>query len=199
MRPPVGIDDFKFEMERPKMIKQIFALLIVFAFCASVAPNANAHDVFQDVLKEVYTLKSFSCKTCHQDSDNRKLRTPFAERIYQEMKTKKFSEAFDVASKADAETEKTKKLGKGEGKVAELEKVMAVEFKEAFKRVAVQKMTFDEMIKQGLFNGARLDTKKLKAMKEENINTESETKKIVADVKKEVAEAKKAASTNSKR
>lgn len=151
------------------MIKQFFGLLIIFALTTCFSGSANAHDVFQDVLKETYTLKSFSCKTCHQDSDNRKLRTPFAERIYQEMKDKNYSEKFAAAVKADEAAAKAKgidKLAKGEGEVPKFEKIVAEDFKESFKKVAVQKISFDEMIKQGLFNGARLDTKKIAAKKE---------------------------------
>jgi len=49
--------------------------------------------------------------------------------------------------------------------VYELEKVMAVEFKKAFAKVSKQSMTIDELLRAGLFYGARLDTKKIKAAK----------------------------------
>ena len=150
------------------MIKPFFGFLIIFAVTICLGSTSNAHDVFQDVLKEVYTLKSFSCKGCHPDSDNRKLRTPFAERIYKQLKAeagegKSYSEQFAEAAKADEEAEKVKKLEKGEGQVAEFDKMIAKKFKVAFKTVAVQKISFDEMFKQNLFNGARLDTKKIAA------------------------------------
>jgi len=77
--------------------KSITSLIVLFAFAICFVSTTNAHDVFQDVLKELYTLKSFSCKTCHPDSDDRKLRTPFAERIYQVMKDKDYSAKFAVA------------------------------------------------------------------------------------------------------
>jgi hypothetical protein len=113
--------------------------------------NAAAHDVFQDVLKEKYTLKSFSCKTCHPDSDNRKIRTKFADRIHKELKGKNLSEKFAVAEKA------------GEEAVKEFEKEVAKDFGKAWETVSKQQMTFDDFLKAGLFNGARLDTKKLAA------------------------------------
>ena len=79
------------------MINKLISTLIVFVCVTALATKVNAHDVFQDVLKEDYTLKSFSCKGCHPDSDDRKLRTPFAERIYQQLKDKGLSEKFAAA------------------------------------------------------------------------------------------------------
>ncbi len=145
------------------MIQKSVASFIVFAFAVFFVSAANAHDVFQDVLKEQYTLKSFSCKTCHPDSDDRKIRTPFAERIYQTMKDKGYSEKFAAAVAADeaAKAKDPESVGKDKGAVAEFEKMIAEDFKESFKIVAAQTISFDELFKQGLMNGARLDTKKL--------------------------------------
>jgi hypothetical protein len=122
---------------------------------------ASAHEVFQDVLKEEYMLKSFSCKTCHPDGDDRKIRTPFADRIHEQLKGKKLSEKFAAAVAVDeaAKANDPDSVTKEKGAVAEFEKMVAKDFKEAFKVVAQQKMTIDDIIKEGLFNGARLDTK----------------------------------------
>ncbi len=125
--------------------------LVIVGLVLCSAANVAAHDVFQDVLKEKYTLKSFSCKTCHPDSDNRKIRTKFADRIHKELKDKKLSEKFSVAEKA------------GEEAVKEFEKGVAKDFGKAWETVSKQQMTFDDFLKAGLFNGARLDTKKLEA------------------------------------
>ena len=146
-------------------------LVIVFVACGLLfgfGSDAKAHEGFQDVLKEQYTLKSFSCKTCHPDGDNRKIRTPFAERIYQQLKDKGLSEKWGVAEKKDEEAKKADPEGfdKKTGAVAEFEKLVAKDFKVAFEAVSKQTMTIDEMIKEGLFNGARLDTKKIAAAKE---------------------------------
>ena len=129
--------------------------------------TATAHDVYQDVLKEQYMLKSFSCKACHPDGDDRTIRTPFAERIYQELKAKGLSEKFAAATKKDeeAKAKDPESVGKDKGAVFEFEKLAAKEFEVAFKRVAQQKMTIDDIIKEGLFNGARLDTKAIEAAK----------------------------------
>ena len=160
-RPNVQLSMRKFNT----MIQKLVASLVVFTFVLATVSAASAHDVFQDVLKEVYTLKSFSCKTCHPDGDDRKIRTPFAERIYQVMKDKNYAEKYAVAFKADEEAEAKDKEGFDDkkGKVAEFEKMIAADFKVSFKKVAEQKISFDDLFKQGLMNGARLDTKKLEA------------------------------------
>ena len=147
------------------MIFKSVTLSIVFAFVVCFVSSATAHDVFQDVLKEQYTLKSFSCKTCHPDNDNRKLRTPFADRIFQVMKDKDYTAKYAAAVAIDdaAKAKDPESVTKDKGAVAEFEKVIAADFKESFKKVAVQTISFDELIKQGLMNGARLDTKALKA------------------------------------
>lgn len=149
------------------MINKLISTLIVFVCVTALATKVNAHDVFQDVLKEDYTLKSFSCKGCHPDSDDRKLRTPFAERIYQQLKDKGLSEKFAAAMAADkaAKEKDPESVGKDKGAVSDFEKMVAKDFREAFKIVAQETMTIDSMIKQGLFNGARLDTKAIEAAK----------------------------------
>lgn len=143
------------------------SFLALFLFAGFLTTNIQAHDVFQDVLKEEYMLKSFSCKSCHPDSDDRKIRTPFADRIYEQMKGKGWSAKYAEAVKKDeAAKAKDKDFDDKAGAVAAFEKIVAKDFKEQFKVVAQQKMSFDDMIKQGLFYGARLDTKKIEAAKE---------------------------------
>ena len=137
--------------------------MIVFAIAIFFVSSATAHDVFQDVLKEEYTLKSFSCKTCHPDSDDRKLRTPFAERIFQAMKDKGYTAKYAAAVAADdaAKAKDPESVSDDKGAVAEFEKMIAEDFKTSYKKVMAQTITFDDLIKQGLLYGARLDTKKL--------------------------------------
>ena len=150
-------------MKVHEMISKSVKSLVVFAFAICFVSSATAHDVFQDVLKEEYTLKSFSCKNCHPDNDDRKLRTPFAERIYQVMKDGNYTAKYAAAVATDdaAKAKDPEAVGKDKGAVAEFEKVIAKDFKEAFKQVATQSISFDELIKQGMMNGARLDTKAL--------------------------------------
>ncbi|MDA7878834.1 hypothetical protein N9B09_01030 [bacterium] len=150
------------------MIVRLSITTILFVLFVGSNQPVEAHDIFQDVLKEKYTLKSFSCKTCHPDSDDRKLRTPFAERIYQQMKdlglSKKFAEATAIDEAAKAKDPES--VGKEKGAVYEFEKIAAKDFDKAFVKVAQQTMTIDQIIKQGLFNGARLDTKAIEAAKQ---------------------------------
>ena len=111
-------------------------------------------------------LKSFSCKTCHAEKD-KKIRTPFAERIYVELKPLGYEAKYEAAVKTDeaAKAKDPESVGKDKGAVHDLEQVMAVEFKKAFAKVSQQSMTFDELIRAGLFYGARLDTKAIEAAK----------------------------------
>lgn len=147
------------------MINRLIASAMVCALMLGVASFATAHEVFQDVLKEQYMLKSFSCKTCHPDGDDRKLRTPFADRIAQVMKNKGLSKKFAEATAKDeaAKKQDPESVTKDKGAVADFNKMVGKEFAVDFKLVAQQKMTIDSMIKEGLFNGARLDTKAIKA------------------------------------
>ena len=149
------------------MIRRFFILLF-FVGSLTVCNSTHAHEIFQDVLKEKYMLRSFSCKSCHPDSKDRKKRTPFADRIYKQMKPMKLTAKYEAAVKADeaAKAKDPESVGKDKGAVFEFEKMASVEFKKAFPVVAKQTMTIDDMIKQGLFNGARLDTKKIEAAKE---------------------------------
>ena len=165
----------------------------IVAFCLFVAPQTSqAHDIFTDVLKEEYSLRSFSCKTCHAESD-KKQRTPFAERIFKELKPQGYSAKFEAAQKADeaAKAKDPTSVSKKKGAVYELEKVMAVEFKKAFVKVSKQSMTFDELLRAGLFYGARLDTKKIEAAKAAKAAEGGGTPAEGSDLKEGVDGAKK--------
>jgi len=165
----------------------------IVAFCMFVVPQTSqAHDIFADVLKEEYLLKSFSCKTCHAESD-KKLRTPFAERIYKELKPQGYSAKFEAAQKADeaAKAKDPESVSKKKGAVYELEKVMAVEFKKAFAKVSKQSMTIDELLRAGLFYGARLDTRKIEAAKAAKAAEGGDTPAEGSDSKDGVDGAKK--------
>ena len=130
------------------------AALVVSALMITVVSTgrARAHEIFQDVLKEKYVLKSFACKTCHPNADDKKVRSMFAELIYQELKDKKLSEKFAVADAA------------GQEAVEAFEKSIVKDFEKAMEAVGKKQLTVDELFKSGLINGARLDEKKLAAM-----------------------------------
>jgi hypothetical protein len=150
------------------MILKLSITTFLFVLFVGSSQSVKAHDIFQDVLKEKYTLKSFSCKTCHPDSDDRKIRTPFAERIYQQMKDQGLSKRFAEATAIDesALAKDPESVGKEKGAVYEFEKLAGKNFEKAFVKVAQQTMTIDQIIKQGLFYGARLDTKAIEEAKQ---------------------------------
>ena len=150
------------------MIKKLFFAVIVCGFFGSLSSYAAAHDVFQDVMKKQYTLKSFSCKTCHPDSDDRTIRTAFAERIHKQLKGKGLTEKHEAAVKAEeaAKAKDPESVGKDKGPLFDFGVEASKEFKVAFKVVAEEKVSFDELLKAGLFAGAKLDTKKIAAAKE---------------------------------
>lgn len=129
-----------------------FDLLLSISLIVGIgfANDLCGHEIFQDVLKEKYGLKSFSCKTCHQDADNRKLRTPFADLYYQEMKADNWSEKF-----AQAEA-------KGEAAVADFEQEVAEAFKKTLDNVGKKTLTVDDLFASGLLAGSRIDEKKRK-------------------------------------
>jgi len=81
------------------------------------------------------------------------------------MKDKDYSAKFAVAVAADdaAKAADPDSVSKEKGAVVEFEKMIAEDFKGSFKTVAAQTISFDDLIKAGLMNGARLDTKALAA------------------------------------
>ena len=113
--------------------------------------TGHGHEIFQEVLKEKYGLKSFACKTCHA-TDDRTLRTPFAETIYQVMKDGNWSEKF-----AQAEAE-------GEDAVKAFEQLIAQEFEKSLDQIGQQTMTVDQLLDSGLLVGVRVDDKKRETM-----------------------------------
>ncbi len=132
-----------------RIVALVLAALLLTFVCTG---RAQAHEIFQDVLKEKYVLKSFACKTCHPNADDKKVRSMFAELIYQELKDKKLSEKFAVADAA------------GKDAVVAFEKSIVKDFEKAMEAVGKKQLTVDELFKSGLINGARLDEKKLAAL-----------------------------------
>jgi hypothetical protein len=131
--------------------------LIALTFGLGLASESTiGHEIFQDILKEKYTLKSFSCKTCHQDSDNRKLRTPFADLYAEALKDGNWS-----AKWAEVEP-------KGEEAIAAFEKEIGEAFKKSLDNVGKKTLTVDDLFAAGLLAGVRVDEKKRKAMEAEN-------------------------------
>ena len=123
-------------------------IALIFAFVLAGVITANAHDCFQDPMKERFGLKAVSCKTCHPINGDRSIHNEFGKLFLAELKGKDLTKKFYEAEK------------KGDEAVAEYEKEMVKHFLEAFKVVEKKSMTFENLIKYGLLNGARLPTPK---------------------------------------
>lgn len=110
--------------------------------------SAAAHDAFKEPLEERYGLKTVSCKTCHPNNKDRSIHNDFGKLFLAELKGKEITRKFKEAEAV------------GEDAVKEYEKEMVKHFLEALKVVEKKKMTFEDLMKAGLINGTRLDTKK---------------------------------------
>jgi hypothetical protein len=138
--------------ETMKTMRQVHFFIATLVAIISVSTSVTmAHEIFQDILKERYTLKSFSCKTCHPDGDDRTLRTPFADLYYEAMKAGNWTEKYAQAA------------AKGEAAVTEFEKEVGEAFKKSLEQVGKATLSVDELFSSGLLAGIRIDEKKLKA------------------------------------
>ncbi len=134
-----------------EIFKLTNCLLLVGFLSGLFYQTGYTHEIFQEVLKEKYGLKSFACKTCHT-TDDRTLRTPFAETIHQVMKGGNWSERF-----AQAESE-------GEDAVKAFEQLIAQEFEKSLDQIGQQTMTVNQLLDSGLLVGVRVDDKKRETM-----------------------------------
>lgn len=115
---------------------------------------ASAHEIFQEVLKEHYGLRSFACKTCHPDGDDRTQLTVYAALIADELKEGgNWSEKFHLAEE------------EGEEAVEAFEKLIASEFKKRVERFGERTLTVDQLMESGLLTGVRLDPQKQRETK----------------------------------
>lgn len=125
----------------------LLPLLAVLSFSFQL-PRSHAHEIFQEVLKEKYGLKSFACKTCHPDGDDRTIRTVFADLIADEMKEGNWTEKFKQAE------------SEGEDAVKAFELEIAEEFRKSVDRFGKRTLTVDQLMGSALLTGVRLDPQK---------------------------------------
>jgi hypothetical protein len=125
----------------------LLALLLFFALVGEVQRSA-AHEIFQEVLKEKYGLKSFACKTCHPDGDDRTIRTVFADLIADEMKDGNWAEKFKQAE------------SEGDDAVKAFELLIADEFRKSVDQFGKRTLTVDQLMESALLTGVRLDPQK---------------------------------------
>ncbi len=109
---------------------------------------ANAHEIFQDVLKEKYGLKSFSCKTCHPIGDDNTIRSPLADLYHEALTPGKWLDKYYEAEE------------KGEDAVKEFEQEVAKAFKQVLEDVGKKSISVDDLFESGLLAGIRIDDKK---------------------------------------
>lgn len=127
-----------------------FTKFVAAAFAVLIGGSSLlAHDAFKDPFMERYNLKSLSCKTCHPNNKDRSIHNKFGDYYEEALK------GHDITKKFNAAAEK------GEEAQDEYEKEMVKLFKEAMKVVEKKSMTFEDMIKAGMLNGTKLDTKKM--------------------------------------
>jgi len=130
-------------------MKTLFLLpLLLGLVLACNGQSLNAHEIFQDVLKEKYGLRSFACKTCHPDGDDRTIRTVFADLIADEMKDGNWTEKFKEAE------------AKGEDAVKAFELLIADEFRKCVDDFGKRSLTVDQLMESGLLTGVRLEPQK---------------------------------------
>lgn len=121
------------------------------ATCLLSVSSLSAHDEFKEVLAQRYRLRSVSCKACHTDNKDKKIRNAFGKLLYQELKAKKLTQRYKEAKEKGDEAEE------------KFEKTMVREFKAALKAVEKKPVTFLALLEAGLLNGTRLDKNQVDA------------------------------------
>ena len=126
------------------------ATLLV-AFSQITISPLDAHDEFKEVLQQRYRLRSVSCKACHTDNKDKKIRNAFGKLLHGELKDKKLTERYLAAKE------------KGEEAEEKFEKKMLKEFLIALEAVEKKPITFVALMEAGLLNGTRLDNNQVDA------------------------------------
>jgi hypothetical protein len=134
-------------LRQSKLIRGTALLGIVTAvgMTLSLGSEAIAHDEFKDVLERRYRLKSVSCKACHTDNKDKKIRNAFGKLLDRELKEKKLTERYQSAK------------DEGEDAKKRFEKIMVKEFSVALSAIEKKPVTFLALMEAGLLNGTRLD------------------------------------------
>lgn len=123
----------------------------VVAINLSTPQALNAHDEFKEVLERRYRLKSVSCKACHTDNKDKKIRNAFGKLLHEELKDKNLTQRYHDSKKEGEEAHK------------KFEKTMVKEFTVALKAVEKKPVTFQALMEAGLLNGTRLDKNQVDA------------------------------------
>ena len=125
--------------------------LPVLAISLLTAGSLTAHEEFKEVLEKQYRLRSVSCKACHTDNKDKKIRNAFGKLLHQELKDDNITEKYREAKEEGPEAEEKYK------------KKMVEQFKAALKKVEQKPVTFLAILETGLLNGTRLDKNQVDA------------------------------------
>lgn len=129
----------------------LLGVVTVVGITLSMSSEAIAHDEFKEVLERRYRLKSVSCKACHTDNKDKKIRNAFGKLLDKELKDKKLTERYQAAK------------DEGEDAKKRFEKKMIKEFSVALNAVEKKPVTFLALMETGLLNGTRLDKNQVDA------------------------------------
>ena len=132
-----------------KTLRARVSVLLGIATCVginlSMASALHAHDEFKEVLERRYRLKSVSCKACHTDNKDKKIRNAFGKLFDKELKDKNLTKRY-MAAKEEGDEAKQ-----------QFEKKMIKEFSAALNAVEKKPVTFLALMEAGLLSGTRLD------------------------------------------
>ena len=126
-------------------VSVLLGIVISIGINLSMASTLNAHDEFKEVLERRYRLKSVSCKACHTDKKDKKIRNAFGKLFDKELKGKNLTKRY-LAAKEEGDEAKR-----------QFEKKMIKEFAVALNAVEKKPVTFLALMEAGLLSGTRLD------------------------------------------
>ena len=113
--------------------------------------SADAHDFLKDPVKERYGLASVTCKACHPGS-NKAINNVFGLKFKKAFKGKDYTVRIH-----EAKDLKKKDKDAGQKVLDEIEKEMVAHFNEVIPDIEKESMTFADMAKTGVLNGAKLE------------------------------------------
>lgn len=119
-------------------VKHVFPLLLAIGCIFAMSSQAQAHNAFKKFLAEKYPKMKINCNACHVNKQPKTTRNAFGQIYTKLMGVENMSATF--------------KEKKGAEKKDYEQKVMLPAFEKAYEKV--KKMTYDDMVKAGLIEGA---------------------------------------------
>ena len=136
-----------FTIRRATCVKALTKIAAVsFLGIMAMPPSSvSAHDEFKEAMEHRYRLRSVSCKACHTDNKDKKIRNAFGKLLFEALKSKELTKNYNEAK------------SKGDKAKKQFEKQMVKDFLSALKRVETKPVSFSALLEAGLLNGTRLD------------------------------------------